>query len=231
MWRLPCAFALPIRPDFLLKAEAAKLQSKLSIWSVVASNLSWHHVPDPRSPRPDEVETLLRNAELRERIEPYRDESMMWMRLDRLPTAKENEYLESMLAWELAPLLPVAEWFHPPLRLPQPSTLSDDALHQVLWETIHKLYEQQIVLDFTDHLDDRQLYRIILRDILPSLEKKIDSPRFLHWDCANATGNEHIWLKYYASDEERRSWAKERRQRPPPSEQPRYRRELPKAPR
>jgi hypothetical protein len=186
----------------------------------------------PRYPRPEDVETLLRNAELRERIEPYRDESMLWMRLDKLPTAKENEYLESMLAWELAPMLPVAEWFDPPLRLPQPATLSDEALHDLLWTTIHKLYEQRIVLEFTDHLDDRQLYRIILRDILPSLEKKIDKPpRFLHWDCANATGNEHVWLKYYASDEERRSWAKERRRRPPPSEQPRYRRELPKAPR
>jgi hypothetical protein len=187
---------------------------------------------NPRPLQPTDVETLLRNAELRERIEPFRDESMMWMRLDRMPTAKENEYLESMLAWELAPLLPVAEWFKPPLRLPQPSTLTDEELHDVLWQTIHKLYEQGIVLEFTDHLDDRKLYRIIFRDILPSLEKKIDAPpRFLHWDCANATGNEGIWLKYYASDEERRAWAKERRRRPPPSEKPRYRRELPKAPR
>jgi hypothetical protein len=188
-----------------------------------------HH---PRPPHPKDVETLLRNAELRERIEPFRDESMLWMRLDRMPTAAENDYLESMLAWELAPLLPVAQWFDPPLSLPQPSTLDDDQLHQVLWQTIHKLYEQGIVLEFTDHLDDRQLYKVILRDILPSLEKKIDSPpRFLHWDCANATGNEDIWLKYYASDEDRRSWAKERRRRPPPAEPPRYRRELPKAPR
>ena len=81
----------------------------------------------------------------------------------------------------------------------------------MLWDTIHKLYERRIVLDFTDHLSDRELYCLIYRDILPCAEKKIDSlANYLHWDCADMGGDPTIWLRYYASEEERlagpRTW-------------------------
>lgn len=182
-------------------------------------------------PRPEEVDALLRNAELRDQLEPYRDESVSCVKWDHVPTPVENDYLASMLAWERAPSLPIAEWFDPPLQLPHPRTLSDEALHKILWETVHKLYQQRIVLEFTDHLNDRQLYHVILRDILPAVEKKIGAPgRFLHWDCANASGDEEIWLRYYASSKDRKSWARESRKPLPPQEQPRHQRELPKAP-
>jgi hypothetical protein len=101
-----------------------------------------------------------------------------------------------------------------------------------LWDTIERLYAQRVVLEYTDHLDDRQLYALILRDILPSMEKKIESPpRFLHWDCADASGDVDVWLRYYASDAERRVWAQENRRPLPPSETPRFRRKMPSAPR
>jgi hypothetical protein len=46
---------------------------------------------------------------------------------------------------------------------------------------VQLLFEQRIVLDFTDHLTDRQLYTLIYRDILPSPEKKIDNlSSYLH---------------------------------------------------
>ena len=52
---------------------------------------------------------------------------------------------------------------------------------------IRKLYQKRIVLDFTDHLNDRELYCLIFRDILPAREKKIDWPNnYLHWDCTGA---------------------------------------------
>jgi hypothetical protein len=188
--------------------------------------------PPAHKPLPEEVDTLLRNAELRDQLEPYRDESLDCLNLRHLPTPLENDYLASMLAWERAPMLPIAEWFNPPLRLPHPDTLSDRELHEALWDAIHRLYSVGVVLEFTDHLDDRQLYRLILRDILPSVDKKIDvPPRYVHWDCADASGDVNTWLRYYASSEERRNWAKECPGPLPPPEDPRYRRELPKAPR
>ncbi len=80
-------------------------------------------------PLPDEVEHLLRNAELRNELEPYFDESLRSVNVDELPTPVENEFLASMLAWERAPVLPISQWFEPELKLPHPDTLSNEQLH------------------------------------------------------------------------------------------------------
>lgn len=181
-----------------------------------------------RHPHSDEIEQLLRNAELRDELEPYYDESISRVDVHHLPLAVENEYLASMLAWETAPVLPIYKWFEPEMRPPRPDVLSDEDLHEILWDVIQRLHEKRIVLDFTDHLSDRELYTLIYRDILPSREKKIDSgTHYLHWDCAGASGDPEIWLRYYASDEERRMWAEAYRQPLPPTSQPPYPRHLP----
>src|SRR3954468_7809909 len=103
-------------------------------------------------PLRDEAEHLLRNAELRNELEPYFDESIRSVNVDELPTPVENEFLASMLAWERAPILPICQWFEPQLKLPHPDTLTTEGLHDLLWQTIHRLFEHRIVLDFTDHL-------------------------------------------------------------------------------
>lgn len=181
-----------------------------------------------QSPSSDEIEQLLLNARLRDELEPFCDESVELLDNHRLPTCEENEFLASMLAWERAPVLPISRWFEPELSLPRPDSLSDDELYRVLWETINKLYDKRIVLDFTDHLSDRQLYCVICRDILPSPEKKIDRPRnFLHWHCLDDNSDPDIWLKYYASREEREAWAEETGQLLPPMERPPYPRKMP----
>jgi hypothetical protein len=83
------------------------------------------------------------------------------------------------------------------------------------------MFEKHIVLDFTDHLTDRQLYCLIYRDILPSHEKMIQrASNYLHWDCANIDGDPDVWLRYYACDEERQAWAEETDGELPPVEDP-----------
>ena len=182
-------------------------------------------------PHPDEVEHLLRNAELRDQLEPYFDESIRSVNVEELPTPVENEFLASMLAWERAPILPISQWFDPELQLPRPDTLSDEELHERLWTIIGQLFERRIVLDFTDHLSDRELYRLIYRDILPCSEKKIESlTNYLHWDCADVGGDPTVWLRYYASEEEREAWADELPEPLPPVERPPYPRALPRRP-
>jgi len=183
---------------------------------------------DSHRPHFEEVEELLRNAELRNELEPFYDESISRINVQHLPLAVENEFLASMLAWEQAPVLPIYRWFDPELRPPRPGSLNDEDLHQILWDVIEKLFEKRIVLDFTDHLSDRELYCLIYRDILPSREKKIDSARnYLHWDCAGADGNPDVWLRYYATDEEREAWAATYRQPLPPTAVPPFPRQLP----
>ena len=92
-------------------------------------------MPIARHPSPEDVECLLRNAELRDQIEPYLDESIHEIDFAAMPTAIENRFLESMLAWEQAPLIPIARWFDPPLLLQPAGLLDDETLRERLWET------------------------------------------------------------------------------------------------
>jgi len=189
-------------------------------------------MPLARHPDPEEVDCLLRNGELRTAIEPYLDESIWEVDFRSLSTEAENRFLESMLAWELAPLSPVARWFVPQLALQPACTLDDCQLHERLWQTIDALYEKRIVLDYTDHLSDRELYSLIRRDILPAKIKQVDLPdNYVHWDCSATTdGDQAAWLAFYASDEEREEWRLEEGRDPPPKQVPAYPRALPVAP-
>lgn len=158
---------------------------------------------------PEDVDEILRNAELRSELEPYFDESISRVNVQHISLSHENEYLAAMLEWERAPILPIYRWFDPELRPPHPNRLNDAELSKILVDLVERLYEKKIVLDFTDHLSDRELYALICRDILPSREKKIDMRNgSLHWDCSHNRGvnDPTTWLTFYASDEEREDW-------------------------
>ncbi len=73
------------------------------------------------SPAPEEVELLLRNARLRDELEPYVDESVALVSFRQMNLREENDFLESMLAWERAPALPIGRWSNPPLVIQVPS--------------------------------------------------------------------------------------------------------------
>ena len=181
--------------------------------------------------RCEEIDHLLRNAQLRDELEPYCDEAVYSLNTRRVPTPIENEFLASMLEWERAPIVPIAQWFDPELQRPAPESLDDAHVHSLLWQTIQQLFGAGIVLDFTDHLSDRQLYTIIYRDILPAPEKRINRrENFLHWDCANSADDPETWLRYYADEEERREWL-ETDDAPLPAVEPLpYPRQLPRRP-
>jgi len=186
---------------------------------------------DSRRPQRTEVEELLRNAELRNELEPFYDESISRINVQHLPISVENDFLASMLAWEQAPVLPIYRWFEPELRPPRPDSLNEEDLHRILIDVVDKLYSKRIVLDFTDHLSDRALYRLIYTSILPAREKKIDSAlNYLHWDCAGASGDPETWLRYYATTEEREAWAELYNQPLPEKAIPPYSRNLPTDP-
>lgn len=191
---------------------------------------------DVHRPASDEVDHLLRNAQLRDELEPFFDETIIRVDARHLSTPMENEFLQSMLDWERAPVLPIGQWFDPPLDVPSPESFARDedgelALHERLWATIERLFAMRIVLDFTDHLSDRQLYCIIYRDILPTQEKRLPSAdSYLHWDCADIGGDPEVWLKFYASEEDRQGWYEETGEALPEVEPPPYPRNMPERP-
>lgn len=185
----------------------------------------------PNSPKSSEVDDLLRNAQLRDALEPLYDESIGRVNAELMSTSNENEFLQSMLEWERAPIVPIYQWYEPALVLAAPDSLDDEQLTDLLYQTIEQLFQKRIVLDFTDHLSDRELYCLIFRDILPAHEKQIDRQNnYLHWDCANTDGDLDTWLRYYASEEDRQAWVEETDGYLPQIEVPPHTRKLPRAP-
>lgn len=180
-------------------------------------------------PSASDVDDLLLNARLRDELEPFVDESLELLNRRCLPTGEENEFLASMLAWERAPVIPIGQWFQPELELLRPELLDDTQIHRALWDVIQRLVEKRIVLDFTDHLSDRELYCLIYRDILSSPEKMIDGARhFLHWACVDISRDPESWLRYYANEEERAAWEDETGEIPPPMEDAPHPRRMPR---
>ena len=106
---------------------------------------------DSGRPVTDEVELLLTNAQLRDELEPYRDESIDESP-SRMSLEAENEYLASMLAWERAPALPIHSWFDPPLNLPALDSLNDEQVRLKLRDSIYRMFDHGIVLRYTEHL-------------------------------------------------------------------------------
>ena len=175
-----------------------------------------------------DLDLLMQNARLRDEMEPFLDESVFLVNLDKMSVRHENEFLTSLLAWEKAPVLPIAQWFEPELVLPHHGTLTDTEVKHQLHQAIGRLYEKNILLIHTNHLSDRQLYCLIARDILPAQEKKVLlNGKFLKWQCLDIVEDEESWLRFYASVEERVSWAEETGLALPPREQIPFPRKLP----
>ena len=178
-----------------------------------------------------EVDELLFNTELRTELEFYFDESASLVNSSHFPLRLENEFLACLLEWETAPVLPIYRWFEPEMRIPHPDNLCEKDLPTLLNEVIDLLYDKQIVLDFTDHLSDAELYRIIYQDILPTREKKLKHRcGYIHWDCSHIGNDPTTWLAYYASDDDRELWSDTSLQPLPPKLIPPYQRDLPSDP-
>lgn len=175
-----------------------------------------------------EIDLLMQNARLRDEMEPFLDESVYLVDLDKMSVRNENEFLTSLLAWEKAPVLPIAQWFEPALVMADHQSYSDIEINQQLHQIIGRLFEKNIVLVHTDHLSDRQLYCLIARDILPAQEKKVVlSGKMLKWQSLDIVEDEESWLRFYASKEERFLWAEETGRRLPPRERIPFPRKLP----
>jgi hypothetical protein len=128
------------------------------------------------------------------------------------------------LAEENIPLLPPAE-------------ITDDMLVPILWELLHNLALRGFYLLHTDHLADPELYAELWHHGLREpahLPGRNPRGGWFH-DFLGSWGEEEmqLWLRYYATDEERakhaREWPKDRL---PPKEQPPHNRDwrLPKGP-
>lgn len=134
---------------------------------------------------------------------------------DTDPSELELGFLARVVAWETRPFSTHGEWlaqrgqvFDPP------DELHGRALKKELWRLIRALALARVFLENTDHISDAELYTRVWNEVLDA-----DAPDFArtpddacHWDFADAGGSgEQEWLMYYATEEQRRTWAHESR--------------------
>ena len=94
--------------------------------------------------------------------------------------------------------------------IPDERDLDDDSLHARLWEIINAMAAVGMVLESTDHLSDRELYRYLVTDALRE-ETILPTPGSGGaWHISPIGGgseeDNEIYLRYYAGDETRKQW-------------------------
>jgi len=118
-----------------------------------------------------------------------------------------------------------------------PAEITDETLSPILWELLHNLSLQGFYVLHTDHFSDRELYAELWeRGLRDPCHLPGRNPRggWFH-DFLGSWGDEQmqLWLRYYASDDERAKHAQEyRKDKIPPKEKPISNRDwrLPKGP-
>lgn len=127
-------------------------------------------------------------------------------------------FLKSLHQWvkqvESAPLttwrdeLGVRGFAFPPV-----STLPDVSITRQLWRLLHALGGMGIALTNTDHLSDRELYRLLVDDLLnrpvPQMSDGVSRSVVLDVVGLQVQEDPVPWLRYYASNRERMEWAKQ----------------------
>ena len=97
------------------------------------------------------------------------------------------------------------------IEMPDAATLNDEEVHRRLWEVIVAMKAIGLVIESTDHLSDRELYRY-LGEALKEETILTDDPNAAWHLSPIGSGSEddnEIYLRYYADDEERRRWAED----------------------
>jgi hypothetical protein len=118
-----------------------------------------------------------------------------------------------------------------------PAEITDETLTPILWELLHNLAQRGFYVLHTDHLSDRELYAELWeRGLREPAHLPGRNPRggFFH-DFLGSWGDDdmQLWLRFYASDEDRGKHAKDwPKDAIPSKEKPPFNRDwrLPKGP-
>ncbi len=131
---------------------------------------------------------------------------------ENCPPEVREGFLERMLDFESAPIsCQFDALVESGIRMPEPESLDDAAVHAKLWEIIAALAARDVYLDRTNHLSDRALYERLWSDLLrePGPILPAGSGWNNHIDVIGSGSEEdiEIGLRYYDDDDTRRRWA------------------------
>jgi hypothetical protein len=134
-----------------------------------------------------------------------------------VPLDVQRQFWQNVVSFESAPQKVRREILaENGIQPPPEAGLSDAELTVKLWRLIEALASRCVYLDGTDHLSDRELYKILVERVLEE-ETEVLPPE-TGWNCHiciyeyGEPGDEdgtNTYLRYYADEETRAGWGKQ----------------------
>ena len=164
----------------------------------------------PHFPNSNDIDRQARIEDLKQKIRDATGENPVFGTMNDCPPDVEEAFLRNVLAFETAPQKPLFEVLgESGLKLPRPDDLTDHNLYDKLWEVIYALLALKVSIANTDHLSDRELYTMLVNNTLHN-EFAVATDYTLQIDMTESENYEEglqIYLKYYATEDERGRYA------------------------
>ncbi|HEY1174095.1 MAG TPA: hypothetical protein VGH19_22210 [Verrucomicrobiae bacterium] len=157
----------------------------------------------------NDVEQEIRIHRLEQEIEDITGQKFTSLKSPNCPPDLEEAFLENVKRVESEGWIkPFDKLVAKGFKLPEAETMDDATLTAKLSELIQALGKRGFFLHNTNHLSDRELYTYLWED---GLREEIIPGGAWHLDVVGSGSEEDVqmWLRYYASEEERSKWAQE----------------------
>jgi hypothetical protein len=158
----------------------------------------------------DEIDRVIRIEKIKRELDEVTGGKMLCGSFGKVPTEIEALFLEHVLAYERAEFdTNFNRLVQRGVALPPAAEIDDATLREKLAEVTRELMELRCFLYHTDHLSDRELYEWLWGDGLREESAEISGVSGAWHTSPIGGGSEQdtqIWLRYYASDEERQRW-------------------------
>ncbi len=121
------------------------------------------------------------------------------------------ERLESFLDGTEPGDIPLAVLRERGIEMPDDATLDDEEVYRRLGEVIVAMKAMGLVIEFADHLSDRELYRYLGQALKEETILTDDPNSAWHLSpiCSGSEEDNEIYLRYYADEQERRRWVED----------------------
>jgi len=161
--------------------------------------------------RPEQSRRAQEIEELEAKLKAIAGGNAVIGRSEDFPDELHKRFLASVLAFETAPEeVPFDLLTKSGVSLPPPANVPDGKIHAQLHDVIDAMSLLGMYLQNTDHLSDRELYRLLWEKVLREPTVLMPNVKDLacHIDLVGSGSEEDIrlYLKYYADEDYRGDW-------------------------
>jgi hypothetical protein len=169
------------------------------------------HDNPPSSDDDTDIDRQIRIARMKDELDQIAGGEMFTGGFGPVSSALEEMFLEQALAFERAEFdTDFNRLARRGVIMVPPAELDDAAITDKLWKIFHELARMRCFLYDTDHLSDRELYDWLWRSGLrEETADRAGMPDAAWHSSPIGAGNDEdtsIWLRFYASSDERDRW-------------------------